>query len=72
MKTATVYVDLDDPVNASPKQQLDDGEAIVVMKVKLESLLEELKRYSDEGCQIFEGVYGFAYGLRFAEQMKKD
>jgi len=56
-----VNVDLDDEKNKNPKQQLDDGEAIVLERVPL---LTGLKKMMDEGSEMpIAMLYSFALGL---------
>ena len=64
-----VHVDLDNPYNHNPKQQLDDGEHVTVKRV---SLREGFKQVLDSGSEIpCEGLYLFALGLEFGLDMAK-
>lgn len=68
-------VNLDDPRNANPKQDLDEGEAITVRRVPLTSALKDLLEGSssgDEKSMPISLLYSFAIGLEMgAKYLKK-
>lgn len=62
-------IDLDDPVNAAPRQHDDDAGSIVVMHVPLAQLGAELQKFSAEGCHVFMGLYTLVAGMAAAATM---
>ena len=56
-----VDVDLDDELNQSPKQNLDDGEAIVVVRTSLLNGLRQMMEQTSDMPIAF--LYSFALGL---------
>jgi 8-oxo-dGTP pyrophosphatase MutT (NUDIX family) len=57
-----VHVDLDHPCNQGiPKQELDDGEHVIVKRVNLKDGLEQILK--DEKGMPIEGLYMFALGF---------
>ncbi|CAN3368972.1 hypothetical protein DICA4_F18272 [Diutina catenulata] len=69
MVMAYVDVDLTDPRNEAPQQQLDDGEYIEVFTVPVASLRQELDQLKEQGDEIDSRLYHFAAGIEFAGQM---
>ncbi|CAE7283409.1 sevA [Symbiodinium natans] len=64
IRLVVVDVDLDRPENQSPAQQLDETERIVVRRVPLDQLLQELEVLIRQGCMPIAGLYFLAVGLR--------
>ena len=59
-----VDVDLADPRNAAPRQRLDAGEAIAVLRVPEAGLLGTLERLArDTGCRVDAKCYALALGM---------
>ena len=56
-------MDLDDPVNQTPEQRLEDTEFIKVRRVPVKGLLPALQAMEREGLMPFTGLYTLAVGL---------
>jgi 8-oxo-dGTP pyrophosphatase MutT (NUDIX family) len=66
-----VNVDLDNPQNVNPKQQLEDGEAIVTKRVPLTAGLKEV--FGNLPGLPISNLYSFALGLEIgAKYIKKE
>lgn len=61
IQIVVVNVDMDDPKNGNPKQNLDDGESIVVKRVPLTVGLKEV--LNREKAMPISLLYSFAVGL---------
>jgi len=62
-----VNVDLDAPVNQTPKQDAKESKCIRVHRVPLAELLPTLKRMESEGLIPFSGLYTLATGLSLGQ-----
>jgi len=60
-------IDLDDPVNAVPKQHDDDAGSITVMRVPLAQLGAELHKFASQGCNVWMGLFALAAGMAAAD-----
>lgn len=60
IKLVQVHVDMSLPENQKPKQHLDEGEDIQVLRMPLEGLRQSLDKMHSEGCSIFAPLYYFA------------
>jgi 8-oxo-dGTP pyrophosphatase MutT (NUDIX family) len=58
-----VDVDLDDPVNANPTQELEGSEFISVLRVPVAGLRTQLDALADRGYKVFAGLYTMALGM---------
>jgi 8-oxo-dGTP pyrophosphatase MutT (NUDIX family) len=68
IKIIVVNVDLDDPVNLNPQQNLDDGEDIMMSRV---DLLSGLKIMMESGCGMpISLLYSFALGVELGQKYK--
>lgn len=71
MALAHVEVDMADPRNQNPVQQLEDGEYIDVVQVPLKGMMGELRRLCEtEGCVVDARLYHFAMGLEMAHALQ--
>lgn len=60
IKLVEVHVDLSLPENQHPKQKLDEGENIEVLRMPLKGLRATLDRLHEEGNSVFAPTYYFA------------
>ena len=58
-----VDVDLDDPVNANPTQELEGSEFISVLRVPIAGFRTQLDALADRGYKVFAGLYTMALGM---------
>ena len=73
MCVVTVEVEIDAGKEGEielPKQDLEEGEEIEVVVVKLEELYERLIRYSEEGKKVDSRLWHTAMGLEVARGLK--
>lgn len=56
-------VDLDDPANQNPQQELDEAEDITVVRIPLTQLAKRLQDASKDGVVVFDEVYSIAVGF---------
>jgi len=64
-----IEIDLDLEQNQNPKQKLDVGEDIEVLKVPLSQLTKTLVDLDKEGNKIFFGLYTFALALSMSKSL---
>jgi 8-oxo-dGTP pyrophosphatase MutT (NUDIX family) len=65
----TVDVDLDDDANANPTQELEGSEFISVIRTPVDGLLSTLDALTEEGKQVFAGLYTMAWALENAKTL---
>eukprot|EP01065_Artemidia_motanka_P019670 TRINITY_DN2344_c0_g2_i1.p2 TRINITY_DN2344_c0_g2~~TRINITY_DN2344_c0_g2_i1.p2 ORF type:complete len:205 (+),score=82.33 TRINITY_DN2344_c0_g2_i1:154-768(+) len=71
VSVVTVDVDLADPANQNPKQVLDDGEFVEVLRVPIASLPEALRERERCGDVVFAALWTLAIGLTLAPTLGK-
>lgn len=62
-----VDVDLDAPENASPKQASEDEADIVVLRVPLSGMEEEMRKQAAAGVSVYHGLWMFTAGLALGQ-----
>ena len=70
IQIVVVNVDLDDPKNINPKQNLDEGEAIAVKRLPLTTALR--KTLGSSSSMPISLLYGFAIGLEMGVKYLKE
>lgn len=70
MKCVTIPIDMHDPRNKNPKQELDEGEHIEIFTVKVASLESELARLVEQGYAVDARVQHFAEGIAISQKYK--
>lgn len=70
MTLATVDIDMTNPLNQTPKPQLEDGEFIDTLTLPLDNLVDDLVKLTEkEGCVIDSKLYHLATGLKLANSI---
>jgi 8-oxo-dGTP pyrophosphatase MutT (NUDIX family) len=62
----TVEVDMQDPANQNPKQQLDEGEFVQMLCVDRRKLLDDLVQRRESGDKVFSALWTLAQGMALA------
>ena len=69
-RLVTFEIDLDDPRNQRPVQDLEETEDIEVIRVPISDLYSTLNTFaSDHGYLVFSGVYAVAHGILLAQRL---